>query len=93
MGFPDYSGVKASFAFRKAHAKAVRLYTKTEVARVLKVHKTVLLRWIARGEVRQPVHFCWHHGLCMLWTDRDVKGVRVMAASKKRKRLAPYVRS
>jgi hypothetical protein len=90
VGFPDYSGVKNSFNFRKAHAKAIRLYTTAEVARVLKVHKMVLLRWLARGEARHPVHYCWQQGLCLLWTDRDVKAIRVLAASKRRKRLSPY---
>lgn len=93
MGFPDYSGVKVSFAFGKAHAKAIRLYTAAEVARVLKVHKMVLLRWVAKGQVRHPVHYCFQHGMCLLWNERELKSILVLAASKKQKRLAPHVRS
>ena len=85
MGFPDYSGVKVSFAFGKAHAKAIRLYTAAEVARVLKVHKMVLLRWVAKGQVRHPVHYCFQHGMCLLWNDRELKAMLVLAASKKRR--------
>ena len=90
VGFPDYSGVKASFAFRKAHAKAIRLYTTTEVARVLNVHKMVLLRWIARGEPKHPTYYCVQQGLSLLWNEREVKAIRVLVASKRRKRRAPY---
>lgn len=93
MGFPDYSGVKTSLGFRKAHSKATRLYTTAEVARVLQVHKMVVLRWIARGEVRHPVHYCVQRGVCLLWDDREVKAIRVLAAQKGRKRLSPHVRS
>ena len=56
---------------------------------MLKVHKIVLLRWIARGEVQHPVYYCFQNGMSLLWADRDVKAIRVLAASKKRKRLAP----
>jgi hypothetical protein len=93
VGFPDYSGVKASFAFRKAHAKATRLYTTSEVARVLKVHKMVLLRWIARGEAKHPTYYCVQQGLSLLWNERELNGVRVVAATKRRKKEAPYRRS
>ena len=93
MGFPDYSGVKVSFAFGKAHAKAIRLYTAAEVARVLKVHKMVLLRWVARGQVRHPVHYCFQHGISLLWDERELKAIRVLVASKKQERLVQHVRS
>jgi hypothetical protein len=93
VGFPDYSGVKASFAFRKAHAKATRLYTTSEVARVLKVHKMVLLRWIARGEAKHPTYCCVQQGLSFLWNERELNGVRVVAATKRRRKEAPYRRS
>ena len=86
MGFPDYSGVKVSFAFGKAHAKAIRLYTAAEVARVLKVHKMVLLRWVARGQVRHPVHYCFQHGISLLWDDRELKAILVLAVSRRHKR-------
>ena len=90
MGFPDYSGVKSSFSFNRAHAKAVRLYTTSEVARVLKLHKMVLLRWIARGEVKHPSHYCAQHGLSLLWSEQELNAVRIVAARKKRKKEAPY---
>ena len=93
MGFPDYSGVKNSFPFRKAHAKAVRLYTTAEVARVLKVHKMVLLRWIARGDVKHPTYYCVQQGLSLLWNERELNAVRVVAATKRRKKEAPYRRT
>jgi hypothetical protein len=89
VGFPDYSGVKASLAFRKAHAKATRLYTTTEVARVLKVHKMALLRWIAREEAKHPTYYCVQQGLSLLWNERELNGVRVVAATKRRKKEAP----
>lgn len=93
MGFPAYSGVKDSFAFRKAHAKAIRLYTTGEVVRRLKVHKMVLLRWVAKGEITYPVHYCIKRGVCLLWDDRDVKAIRLLVAFKKRRGLPPYSRS
>lgn len=90
---PAYSGVKGSFAFRHAHAKAIRLYTTGEVVRRLQVHKMVLLRWVAKGEIRHPVHYCIKGGVCLLWDDRDLKAIRLLAAFKKRRRLPPYRRS
>jgi uncharacterized DUF497 family protein len=93
LGFPDYFGVKNSFSFRKAHAKAVRLYTTSEVAHVLKLHKMVLLRWIARGEVKHPAYYCAQHGLSLLWSKRELNAVRIVAARKKRRKESPYRRS
>lgn len=66
MGFPDYVGVKESVVVRRARAKAIRVYTTSEVARSLKVHKMVILRWIAKGEVQHPAHYCVHNGICLL---------------------------
>jgi hypothetical protein len=93
VAFADYSGVNNSFSFRKAHAKAIRLYTTAEVARVLKVHKMVLLRWIARGEAKHPTYYCVQQGLSLLWNERELNAVRVVAATKRRKKEAPYRRS
>ena len=93
VGFPAYSGIKGSFVFEKGHAKAVRLHTTGEVARLLKLHKMVLLRWIAKGEIRHPAHYCFQRGICLLWDDRDLKAIRSFAKWKKRKRLPPYSRS
>lgn len=76
MGFPDYSGVKASLAFRKAHAEAMHLYTTAEVARMLKVNKMVLLRWIARGEAKHPTYYCAQQGFSFLWNEREFNAVR-----------------
>ena len=93
MGFPAYSGIKESFVSKKGHAKAVRLYTTGEVARLLNLHKMVLLRWIAKGEIQHPVHYCFQGGICLLWDDRDLKAIRSFAKWKKRKRPKPYRRS
>lgn len=93
MGFLAYLDVKAPLAVRKAHANAIRLYSTSEVARMLKIHKMVILRWLATGEVQHPAHYCFHNGINFLWDERDLKAIRSLAAWKKRKRLSPYRRS
>ena len=84
MAFPTYLGVKESFVARRAHNKAVRLYTTAEVARMVKAHKMVILRWMAKGEVQHPVHYCVQGGISLLWDERDLKSIRSLAAWKRR---------
>ena len=66
MAFLAYLDVKAPPAVRKAHANAVRLYSTSEVARMLKIHKMVILRWV----VQHPSHYCLQGGIRFLWDER-----------------------
>ena len=93
MSFLDYSGVKQSVSVKKRLKKASRLFTTAEVCRKFKIHKMVLLRWIARGQVKRPAHYCVNNGISLLWRDQEMKALRSLIKQKKRKRLSPFRRS
>jgi hypothetical protein len=87
MEFPAYLGVKQSSVVRKG--QATRLYTTAEVARITKLHKMVILRWMAQGEVEHPLHYCSiRRGVCWLWDDDGLKVIRSLARKKHKRALS-----
>lgn len=75
MPYPAYIGIKRSYLLRLAHKKCTRLYTTAEVARMLGVHKMVVLRWLAKGEINYPAYYCIHRAVTLLWNENEVRSL------------------
>lgn len=76
MPYPTYIGIKRAVLLRLRHEKCTRLFTTAEVARMLKVHKMVVLRWLAKGEIDYPAHYCVHRGITLLWNESEIRLLR-----------------
>ena len=40
------------------------------------VHKMVVLRWLAKGEIDYPTHYCIHRAVTLLWNDAEISALR-----------------
>jgi excisionase family DNA binding protein len=74
------------YAYTYGHYRMTARYSTAEVAKLLKVDKSTLLRWLYAGKLPEPKHEVFGGVEVRVWTSEDLERAKTHREQRYRKR-------